>query len=278
MNPDSAHWQFRAADHPLVEAIPAFSDNYIWLLHDPESRQAAVVDPGDAEPVLFALEQRALTLRSILITHHHRDHTGGIETLARRLGARVFGPAAESIAGLDQRLVDGDLIPIWRDGPIARIIEIPGHTSGHIAYWLGPVGSDPRPMVFCGDTLFAAGCGRVFEGTPLQMLGSLDRLAALPPETLVYCAHEYTVGNLRFARAAEPNSESVRARLEEALNLRTAGLPTLPSSIGIERQSNPFFRAGEPDVEAAVRSHLGKPPADRLACFAALREWKNTFR
>jgi len=275
---DSAQWQVRAADHPQVEAIPAFNDNYIWLLHDPESREAAVVDPGDAEPVLLALEQRALTLSSILITHHHRDHTGGIEMLVRRLGARVFGPSAEAIAGLDQRLVDGDAIPIWNDGPIAKIIEIPGHTSGHIAYCLDPIGPDPRPLLFCGDTLFAAGCGRVFEGTPAQMLDSLDRLAGLAPETLVYCAHEYTVGNLRFALAAEPDSQSVRARLGEALTLRSAGLPTLPSSIGIERQSNPFLRAGEPGVRAGVRAHLGTPPADRLACFAALREWKNAFR
>jgi len=275
---DSAQWQFRAADHPQVEAIPAFNDNYIWLLHDPERREAAVVDPGDAEPVLLALEQRALTLRSILITHHHRDHTGGVEMLVRRLGARVFGPAAESIAGLDQRLADGDTIPIWSDGPIARIVGIPGHTSGHIAYCLDSMGSDRRPLLFCGDTLFAAGCGRVFEGTPAQMLDSLDRLAALPAETLVYCAHEYTVGNLRFAQAADLDSQSVKARIEEAIDLRAAGLPTLPSSIGIERQSNPFLRAGEPGVQAGVRAHLGAPPADRLACFAALREWKNAFR
>lgn len=278
MKIDSQHWRFRAPDHPWIDAIDAFSDNYIWLLHDPASAQAAVVDPGDAEPVLGALQQRGLKLSSILITHHHRDHTGGVERLVEASGARVFGPAAESIAGLDERLVEGDSIEIWPDGPVARVIEIPGHTRGHIAYSIAPLLEDPRPVLFCGDTLFAAGCGRVFEGTPEQMLASLDRLAALAPGTLVYCAHEYTVGNLRFACAASPEGSLVAARLEEAVTMRAEGVRTLPSTIAIEKVSNPFLRPDAADLRDGIQDHLGRPPVNRLECFATLRDWKNAFR
>jgi hydroxyacylglutathione hydrolase len=278
MNIDSTQWRFRAADHPQVEAIAAFSDNYIWLLHDPQGRQAAVVDPGDAEPVLATLQRLGLQLSSILITHHHRDHTGGIEQLVHECGARVFGPATETIAGLDQPLVDGDSVEVWSGGPVARVIGIPGHTLGHIAFTFSQFGIDPRPVLFCGDTMFAAGCGRVFEGTPAQMLASLDRLAALDPATLVYCAHEYTVGNLRFARATEPAGSLVEARLEEALRMRAAGLATLPSTIGIEKVTNPFLRADSPGLRNGIQQRLGRPPVDRLECFSALRDWKNGFR
>jgi hydroxyacylglutathione hydrolase len=278
MNHSQAGWRFRAGDHPQVEPLPAFADNYIWLLSDPVKRCAAVVDPGDAEPVLAALHQRSWSLSSILLTHHHRDHAGGVAHLVAETGARVFGPAAETIAGVDQALEDGNKISPWDGGPSAHVLDIPGHTRGHIAYLFAQIGEDQRPVLFCGDTLFAAGCGRIFEGTPAQMLSSLDRLAALPGPTLVFCAHEYTVSNLRFARAAEPDSAPVAERLAEALAIREAGLPTLPSSIAIELASNPFLRAAEPGVWASVTAETGHPPADRLQSFSALREWKNRFR
>lgn len=278
MNHARAVWRYRADDHPQVEPIPAFADNYIWLLSDPVRRCAAVVDPGDAEPALAILRARSLTLSSILLTHHHRDHAGGVARLVAETGARVFGPAGEPIAGVDQALDDGDTIAPWSGGPAARVLDIPGHTRGHIAYLFATIGDDERPVLFCGDTLFAAGCGRIFEGTPAQMLSSLDRLAALPGPTLVCCAHEYTLSNLRFARAAEPDSATVAERLTEALAIREAGLPTLPSSIAIELASNPFLRAAEPAVQASVAAETGHCPVDRLQSFSELREWKNRFR
>lgn len=272
-------WRFRAGDHRLIAPIPAFTDNYIWLITDPDSPRAAVVDPGDAVPVLDALSKRQRSLSSILLTHHHRDHAGGVSELVAATGARVFGPGAEAIAGVDEALRGGDTVQPWRDGPYAEVLDIPGHTRGHIAYLFRKMGEeDSRPVLFCGDTLFAAGCGRIFEGTPAQMLDSLDRLTELPAETLVYCAHEYTVSNLRFARVAEPDSLSVAERLAEALEIRSAGWPTLPSTIAIERASNPFLRAAEPGVRASVGAQVGRHPADRLDSFSALREWKNGFR
>ncbi|GMV01869.1 MAG: hydroxyacylglutathione hydrolase [Burkholderiaceae bacterium] len=277
MQPEST-WRYAPQPHPCVEAIDAFEDNYIWSLHTPGSDSAVVVDPGDAAPVQRWLSARALRLAAILLTHHHPDHVGGVRELVEHWRPVVHGPAGESIAGVDHRLSGGDTITVADTGATLRVLDVPGHTRGHIAYVAEPFGGDPRPLLFCGDTLFAAGCGRLFEGTPAQMLDSLDRLAALDPETLVYCAHEYTLSNLRFAAAAEPDGEAVHARLDEARRMRAAGARTVPSSIAIELATNPFLRVDAAGVLAAIAGRLGHAPVSRLDSFTALRAWKDGFR
>lgn len=250
--------------------IPAFNDNYIWMLHD--ERRALVVDPGDAQPVLAALARDGLTLESILVTHHHGDHTGGVEVLRQDTGAQVYGPAAERMPEPLQRLGDGDTItPL---GLRFEVLLVPGHTAGHIAYW-GQI-PDADPVLFCGDTLFSAGCGRLFEGTPGQMLASLTRLAALPEATRVCCAHEYTLGSLRFALAVEPDNTDLQAYQAHARTLRQQLLPTLPSSIGLEKAVNPFLRTHLPKVVHAVQQ-IDPNADDPVAVFAALRTWKDKF-
>jgi hydroxyacylglutathione hydrolase len=295
--PVHADWRFAAPPHPLIQPIPAFSDNYFWLLRAPGTRLAAVVDPGDSAPVLARLAKENLTLASILLTHHHADHTGGVADLCARTGAVVFGPADEPIPGVEVALRDGDVIDIFaprtdarapalaahevsavRANLKAQVIAVPGHTRAHIAYWLSGVGDDSRPVLFCGDTLFAAGCGRVFEGTPAQMLASLDRLRQLPPDTLVYCAHEYTVSNLKFAVAAMPALPLIGDRLHEAERMRAQDLATVPSTLGIELATNPFMLVDSAAAQAAAAHRSGGPTVDRTAVFTALRDWKNNFR
>jgi hydroxyacylglutathione hydrolase len=256
-----------------IDALPAFADNYIWLLQDDQSRRCAVVDPGDAAPVQAWLEAHAgWTLEAILTTHHHADHVGGVAALKTTTGARVFGPSRESIPALDQPLADGQRIEVLGLG--FEVIEVPGHTLGHIAY----LHADARqPWLFCGDTLFAAGCGRVLEGTPQQMLDSLGRLAALPDATQVYCAHEYTLSNLRFAQAVEPENPQVAARLAQVGAWREAGRISLPSAMSLERQTNPFLRCGEAGVERTLDQRCGAQARTRCESFAALRSWKNSF-
>ncbi|EKD97605.1 MAG: hypothetical protein ACD_23C00839G0001 [uncultured bacterium] len=250
--------------------IPAFNDNYIWMLHD--ERRALVVDPGDAQPVLAVLARHGLTLESILVTHHHGDHTGGVDALRQGTGAQVYGPAAERMPEPLQRLGDGDIItPL---GLRFEVLLVPGHTAGHIAYWGQPPDADP--VLFCGDTLFSAGCGRLFEGTPGQMLASLTRLAALPDATRVCCAHEYTLGSLRFALAVEPDNTDSLAYQAHARTLRQQLLPTLPSSIGLEKAVNPFLRTHLPKVVHAVQQ-IDPNADDPVAVFAALRTWKDKF-
>lgn len=250
--------------------IPAFDDNYIWMLHD--GRRALVVDPGDATPVLAALQQGGLALEAILVTHHHGDHTGGVDTLRQNTGALVYGPAGERMPEPLRRLGDGDVIrPL---GLRFEVLLVPGHTAGHIAY-VGHI-PDQDPILFCGDTLFSAGCGRLFEGSPAQMLTSLTRLAALPDACRVCCAHEYTLSSLRFARAVEPDNEDIKAYSARARVLRDQRLPTLPSSIGLEKTVNPFMRTHLPSVAHAVRQR--SPNAhDPVSVFAALRTWKDQF-
>ena len=252
-------------------ALPAFSDNYLWLLHD--GAQALVVDPGDAAPVLEALRQRSLTLASILVTHHHADHTGGVAELRAATGAQVFGPATEAVPEPLVRVKGGDVVRTL--GLTFEVIDVPGHTAGHIAYFCPDM--DGAPLLFCGDTLFSGGCGRLFEGTPAQMLASLDRLAALPGATRVCCAHEYTLSNLRFARAVEPGNQALAAYEQQCERLREEGRPTLPSRIDTERAVNPFLRSREASVTQAVRAHAASA-TDEVAVFAALRQWKNEFR
>jgi len=250
-----------------VIRIPAFKDNYIWLLR--KGASAAVVDPGDARPVLDVIEREGLSLTTILVTHHHADHQGGVADLLARHPAEVFGPAAESITGIKRSLRGGETVSVAGCAADFQVIAVPGHTLGHIAYY----GSG---CLFCGDTLFAGGCGRLFEGTAAQMLESLARLSALPDDTAVYCAHEYTQANLRFALAVEPGNPRLQRRVEEVAVARAAGLATVPSTIAIEKASNPFLRCREPEVVAAAQRRV--PGArDELAVFAALREWKNTF-
>lgn len=252
--------------------IPAFADNYIWLLRSGDV--GAIVDPGDAAPVIAYLEREGVAPCAILATHHHGDHVGGIPALLARWPVPVFGPAREKIPGRTRALSGGDRIVVPGIDATFDVIDVPGHTAGHIALF-GEFGGGP--VLFCGDTLFAGGCGRLFEGTPEQMWSSLSALAALPPETRVYCGHEYTVANLRFALAVEPDCAELKARDERERAKRDRNEPTVPSTIGIERATNPFIRANLPAVRAAAAAHAGHPLADDVASFAALREWKNHF-
>ncbi len=250
-----------------VIRIPAFKDNYIWLLR--KGAAAAVIDPGDARPVLEVLERERLTLSAILVTHHHADHQGGVGRLLAHYSADVFGPAAESITGRTTPVRGGDMVRIPFCDIEFRVLDVPGHTLGHVAYY-------GAGCLFCGDTLFGAGCGRLFEGTATQMADSLARLAALPDQTAVYCAHEYTQANLRFALAVEPGNRCLRSRAEAVSLARGEGLPTIPSTIALEKASNPFLRCGEPEVVASARRRVPEAK-DSVAVFAALRAWKDGF-
>jgi hydroxyacylglutathione hydrolase len=269
-----------AAPHPRIVPVAAFADNYIWMLRDRTGRRAAVVDPGDAAPVLAALSAAGLALAAVLVTHHHADHVGGLPALHDAYpDAEVHGPAGTRAEGIDRRWRAGDTVEL--DGFDARfeVLEVPGHTLDHIAYFAARIGeADPRPVLFCGDTLFAGGCGRVFEGTPAQMAASLARLAALPDDTLVYCAHEYTTSNLRFARAVEPANAALAERERGTASLRAADRPTVPSTLALERATNPFLRTDAPDVRAAAAGRLGRAPVDAVEVFAAVRQWKDGFR
>jgi hydroxyacylglutathione hydrolase len=252
-------------------ALPAFTDNYIWMLHN--GSQALVVDPGEAGPVKTALAQQGLRLAGILVTHHHADHVGGLHDLQGLNEGAVYGPAHEKLPVDWQHLNDGDVATVL--GLRFEVIDVPGHTAGHIAYVHRP--ADAAPILFCGDTLFSGGCGRLFEGTPEQMHASLSRLAALPADTRVCCAHEYTLSNLRFAAAVEPANDAIASYTRWCESQRASGSPTLPSSIGRELEVNPFLRCTESAVIASARAQ-GAPDASGLAVFAALREWKNNYR
>ena len=257
---------------PRVSCVPAFNDNYIWLVHGlTEPRRVAVVDPGDAAPVLAALARDGLTLDTILITHHHADHVGGVPELLARGKVPVYGPARETIPGRTVALEHGAQVVLPGLEFEFDVIDIPGHTAGHIAY----VG---HGALFCGDTLFSAGCGRLFEGTPAQMLASLDRLRALPAATRVYCGHEYTAANLRFAAAVEPDNAAVRDYSAAVAATRARNEPTLPSTLGLELRVNPFLRTREPAVRAAAAAHAARALADETDAFAVVRQWKNEFR
>lgn len=277
-HPENA-WRLLPPDHPRIFAVPAFQDNYIWVLLDPGQTLAAVIDPGDAAPVLAALGERGLKLATVLITHHHADHVGGLDALKSAYpDVTVYGPHPCRAPGITQRVESGETVVLEAFGATFEVLEIPGHTLDHVAYFSERIGDDPRPVVFCGDTLFAGGCGRVFEGTPAQMVDSLGRLNALPAETLVYCAHEYTLSNLAFAQAAEPGNQVLAERLTEARSLRAARVATVPSSLAIERETNPFLRCAEPAVRASAEAQSGLDCTNPIEVFAALREWKNRFR
>ncbi len=258
-------------------ALPAFTDNYIWMLHD--GRHAVVVDPGESAPVIDALDARHLTLAAILVTHHPAHHVGGVEALRPRLQGRVYGPKHARIPQRYLPLVDGESVEVL--GLRFDVIDVPGHTSGHIAYFHGAAtgagAAGEAPILFCGNTLFSGGCGRLFEGTPAQMHRSLSRLAALPGDTRVCCGHEYTLVNLKFARAVEPANADVAEYIAWCEGQRAQGRPTLPSSIGRERRVDPFLRCAEAGV--AQRAHERGADFDQpVAVLAALRQWKNEFR
>lgn len=256
----------------LVVPLPAFSDNYIWLVHN--GQQAVVVDPGDTAPVLQALEQLQLRLQAIVLTHHHGDHTGGVAALRQVHPCTVYGPAGESLPEPVTRVQAGTTLTLL-DQPW-QVLHVPGHTAGHIAWYCPTLGA--QPALFCGDTLFSGGCGRLFEGTAEQMHASLAQLAALPGNTQVFCAHEYTVSNLRFALAVEPDNVALQQHHAWCLAQRESGLPTLPSSIGLEREINPFLRCEVPAVVHAAQHFDPSTPATNPAqVLALLRAWKNVF-
>lgn len=241
------------------------------MLHD--GREALVVDPGDAAPVLQALQREGVELRSILVTHHHADHTGGVEALRKSTGAKVWGPAREDIPAPYQPLGQGQQVHSL--GLVFEVLDVPGHTAGHIAFYCAAL--EGTPLLFCGDTLFSAGCGRLFEGTPAQMADSLERLAALPATTRVCCTHEYTLSNLRFALTVDPLNADLQTYQSHCQALRAQDLPTLPSSIDLERRINPFLRVSAPPILAALRQ-FDAPGLARDGAFATLRRWKNEYR
>ena len=251
-----------------IEPIAAFSDNYIWLLSTNEG--SIVIDPGESKSLLKILKENKLDLRAILITHHHFDHTGGIEEILSEISIDVYGPK-NNIASINKRLVGGSKINLL--GIEFEVIEIPGHTLDHIAYYSKNNG---QPILFCGDTLFAGGCGRVFEGTFEQMHNSLSILKKLPSNTKIYCGHEYTESNLAFAKNVEPLNENIISRYNETLNLRKQGIPSLPSTIEAELQTNPFLRVDTEEVQEMILKKFNTPKDDEEV-FTALRQWKDNF-
>lgn len=254
-----------------IEVLPiAFArDNYLWLIHD--GRHAALVDPGEAAPALAALHERALVPVAMLLTHHHADHIAGVgEILARHPGVPVYGPKEDEIAAVDHPVEDGDRIALPALDLTLTALDVAAHTRGHVAY-------HGDGLLFCGDALFSAGCGRLFEGTPADLERSLARLAALDDDTKIYCGHEYTLANLAFARAAEPENAARDQYAARCEALRAEGLPTLPSTIAVEKEINPFLRPDAPGVVATIAARTGTKPANARACLAALRAWKDVF-
>ena len=251
-----------------IEPLLAFKDNYIWALRSGSC--AAVVDPGDARPVLDYLSRERLQLVAVLATHHHPDHVGGVVEIKRHHDVPVYGPKHDPIPALTYPLVEGDRVALPELGREFEVLDCPGHTRAPIAYY----GSK---LLFCGDTLFACGCGRLFEGTPQQMCASLAKFAALPEDTLVYCAHEYTLANIRFARAVEPGNAALAAREQVEARVRSENRPTVPSTIGRERATNPFLRCTQAEVAQSASRYRKTSISDPVEVFAAIREWKNKF-
>ncbi len=259
-----------------VQAIPAFADNYLWLLTSDGSNCAAIVDPGDAVPVLEALQKNALELSAILITHHHADHIGGVKQLIEHYPkVQVYGPEDSRIPMVQHRVREQSRFTLDFLQASFEVMEVPGHTTTHIAYY-ADASHSVVPRLFCGDTVFACGCGRLFEGTPLQMHASLSKIKALPPTTEIYCAHEYTLDNIAFAKWVEPDNASLLAREQEAKALRKVGKYTVPSQLAYECQTNPFLRFDQPDVIKAAERYAGQTLNTEAKVFGAVRHWKDT--
>ena len=252
------------------EVVPlrAFNDNYIWTIRD--AHHAIVVDPGDAKPVIDYLAAEKLELLAVVITHHHADHIGGVKTLIASRKIPVYAPHDPRVPEATQRLAEGESIVLPHFGIQLTVLEVPGHTSSHIAY-------HGDGLLFCGDTMFAAGCGRLFEGTPAQMHDSLSKFMRLPDDTRVYCAHEYTLANIRFARAADPANSALADWEARAKAMREVDAPTVPTTIALERATNPFVRCSEQGVITSASQHAGKPLSDPVSVLGAIREWKNNF-
>jgi hydroxyacylglutathione hydrolase len=251
-----------------IVPIPALRDNYIWALHN--DRHAVIVDPAEAAPVLSFLKMRNVKLAAILCTHHHNDHTGGIAELLEVYNVPVYAPRAENIFGATHPVEGGDTVQLPELGVSLEVLDVRGHTRGHIAYY-------GQGSVFCGDTLFGCGCGRLFEGTAAQLFDSLQRLAQLPDDTKVCCAHEYTETNIRFALACEPDNPRLRKRAAETRTQRASGMPTVPSTIALEKATNPFLRCKEEEIIHSAQQFSGSGESSELAIFTALRKWKDHF-
>lgn len=260
-----------------VSAINAFTDNYIWAISS--QNNTVLVDPGDADVCIQFLEKNQMVLNAILITHHHRDHTGGINKLAeycqnKQWPLTVYGPAHENISQCDVKLIEKDTVELPKINVSFQVIDLPGHTSGHIAYFTN---NENNPLLFCGDTLFSGGCGRLFEGTPKQMLTSLTKLANLPNNTKVYCAHEYTQANLKFAIAVEPSNENLHNYIKEVEGLRENNQATIPTTVELEKRINPFLRSHEATIQASAKNYDHNTGVNSLDAFTTIRRWKDQF-
>jgi hydroxyacylglutathione hydrolase len=256
-----------------VRAISAFQDNYIWAICF--DNQCVVVDPGDAAPVLEFIDSNQFELIAILLTHHHADHIGGVNKLRNHFEIPVYGPISARIPQVSHSLAEGQQFSLWQKLSV-QVMEVPGHTLDHIAYLI-QAEHDMEPWLFCGDTLFAGGCGRIFEGNPHMMYTSLQRLALLPPETQVFCAHEYTINNLKFAEAAEPHNVDIGQRLKAEVQKRARQEPTLPSTLALEQQTNPFLRCQSDSLKKTVAERFDFHPANEVEVFTAIRRWKDEF-
>jgi len=254
-----------------ITPLPAFQDNYIWVLESEEESGLVVVDPGDPVPVINWLQDTGKSLSAIWITHHHRDHTGGILTLVDRYQVPVYGPANSGIDGISHSVAEGDTLSYG--GSVWQVLDVPGHTLDHIVYFTPA----PSPVLFCGDTLFSVGCGRLSEGTPQQMAAALAKIASLPDNTAIYCTHEYTLANIRFAQAVEPDNLILEGHRLDCEKKRLEGEPTLPSNLGLEKQINPFLRSSQPAVKLSAQRWSNSELHSPVEVFAAVRRWKDGF-
>lgn len=253
-----------------IKAVPALKDNYIWLIIHSNSNQCLIIDPGDAKPVIETIDQLKLKPCAVLLTHHHYDHSQGALALKTRYNLKVYGSAIEGVASVTNPLFDETSLNFFPESTTVSVLKIPGHTRDHLAYLVGQ-------HLFCGDTLFTSGCGRLFEGTASQLLNSLKKIMTLPDQTLIYCGHEYTLANLKFAQTVDPDNEHLLIRIEDTICLRDKHLPSVPASLLLEKQTNPFLRCNTQAIKTAVEKQFSQTFENELQIFTALRKWKDTF-